>query len=112
MHLKKMISIIAVVSLLLSCTVTAFAQDNFKYSDEYKSSPYYEKLNAAIDNFGDKMVLTDMHTALVFTFTGYRGSHNLGKTVNIISLDAEACFDFFSHFLCPGFGTENTCLKL
>ena len=77
MHLKKMISIIAVVSLLLSCTVTAFAQDNFKYSDEYKSSPYYEKLNAAIDNFGDKTGM-ERTLAVALSQEGYKNYATTG----------------------------------
>ena len=77
MHLKKMISIIAVVSLLLSCTVTAFAQDNFKYSDEYKSSLYYEKLNAAIDNFGDKTGM-ERTLAVALSQEGYKNYATTG----------------------------------
>lgn len=71
MIIKRTVSIIAAVSLLLASVVTAFAEDKFKYSEEYKSSPYYAKLNAAIENFGDKSGM-ERTLAVALSQEGYK----------------------------------------
>ncbi len=80
MRIKKIISVIAVISLLLSFAATAFAQDNFKYSEEYKSSPYYAKLNAALENSADKTGM-ERTLAVALSQEGYKNYSTAGVDI-------------------------------
>ncbi len=63
MKMKKMICTFTAVSLLAASvfSVTANADDSLVYSAEYKGSPYYTKLTAALEDSKDK---TTMEKAL------------------------------------------------
>ena len=64
-------------SCLLSATATAFAQEDIKYSPEYKSSPFYEKLTLALENSGDKTTM-EKTLAVALSQEGYKNYATAG----------------------------------
>ena len=73
MKLKRMFCALTAASVLAASmfSLTAHADDSKAYSDEYKSSPYYEKLTAALEDSRDK---TTMEKALAAALSqeGYK----------------------------------------
>ena len=53
-----------------------------------------------------------MHTALAFALAGNGGTHYLGKSIDVVSLDAKTCLYLLSHLLSPRLCAENACLEL
>ena len=68
-------------------------------------------LCVGVDNLCDEVVLTDVHTALIFAFIGNAGAHDLGKSVDIIGFKAEFVLNSGAHVLRPGLSTEDSCLE-
>ena len=64
-------------SCLLSATATAFAQEDIKYSPEYKSSPFYEKLTLALENSADKTTM-EKTLAVALSQEGYKNYATAG----------------------------------
>ena len=54
------------------------------------------------------MVFVDVHTRLGTALIGNAGAGNFSQAVDIIGLDAQLIFNIVTHFLSPGFCTENT----
>ena len=52
-----------------------------------------------------------MHTALLGAFKGYSGARDLGKSVDVVRLDAERFLDILTHRSSPGLSAEDTCLE-
>ena len=52
-----------------------------------------------------------MHAGLFLALKGNAGPDDLGQTVNVHCLQSQLCLDLLTHFLCPGFCTENTNLQ-
>lgn len=74
MKTKRMVCILTVISVLASSLFVSFgasAQDNYKYSDEYKTSPYYEKLVNALDSTKDKSAM-ERTLAVALSQEGYK----------------------------------------
>lgn len=75
MKAKRFFSMIlsaAIVSASLIFAIpTASAKDNFKFSPEYQSSPYYEKLTAALENSKDKSAM-EKTLAVALSQEGYK----------------------------------------
>ena len=74
MKIKRMVCILTVISVLASSLFVSFgasAQDNYKYSDEYKTSPYYEKLVNALDSTKDKSAM-ERTLAVALSQEGYK----------------------------------------
>ena len=57
------LAVIIVVTSLMFAVPTAFADEDLKFSQEYMSSPFYEKLTASLENSDEK-------TAMQKTFPG------------------------------------------
>lgn len=74
MKTKRMVCILTVISVLASSLFVSFgasAQDNYKYSDEYKTSPYYENLVNALDSTKDKSAM-ERTLAVALSQEGYK----------------------------------------
>lgn len=84
MRCKRIVSMLTVIAVFASSmlmSVSASAQDNFKYSDEYKSSPYYEKLNDALDATADKSAM-ERTLAVALSQEGYKNYSTEGIDVD------------------------------
>ena len=75
MHTKQIIS--GILSAAIAVTSLAFAvpsaaaKEDLKYSQEYKSSPYYTKLNAALEDSKDKSAMQKT-LAVALSQEGYK----------------------------------------
>ena len=79
-------------SCLLSATATAFAQEDIKYSPEYKSSPFYEKLTLALENSADKTTMEKtLAVALSIRTTRPRASTLSRRERTVCSGQARSC---------------------
>ncbi len=74
MKLKKMLCVLMTLCVLLSgimcCSFSASAED-FRFSDEYKTSPFYTALTEAIENSGDKTMM-EKTLAVALSQEGYK----------------------------------------
>lgn len=72
---KRLISgllcVAVMISVLAFAVPTASAKDDYKYSQEYQSSPYYAKLTAALDNSADKTAM-EKTLAVALSQEGYK----------------------------------------
>ncbi|MBU5461676.1 dockerin type I domain-containing protein [Lachnoclostridium sp. MSJ-17] len=59
MKIKRILCVITAAALLASSlfSLTAYADDSLVYSEEYKSSPYYERLTAALSDSEGKSTM-------------------------------------------------------
>ena len=75
MKVKKITCLLVVMSVLvssvLSTSITAFAQEDLTFSDEYKSSPFYEKLQTALADTQDKTTM-ERTLAAALSQEGYK----------------------------------------
>lgn len=75
MKVKKITCLLVVMSVLvssvLSTSITAFAQEDLTFSDEYKSSPFYEKLHTALADSQDKTTM-ERTLAAALSQEGYK----------------------------------------
>lgn len=59
--MKRIICSITALAILASClfsfSMTANAEESIKFSEEYKGSPYYTKLTAALEDSKDKTTM-------------------------------------------------------
>ena len=81
MKLKKLLSCLtaAVVaaSILLTVSATAFAQEDLRFSPEYKTSPFYEKLTLALENSQGKTTMEKV-LAVALSQEGYKNFATAG----------------------------------
>ena len=75
MKIKKLLCVLTSVSVLVSgmltFSISALAADNFKYSDEYKTSQYYKNLMDALDESKDKSTM-EKTLAVALSQEGYK----------------------------------------
>ncbi len=75
MKIKKLISVFTASAVLItgmfSAATTAFAENDLKFSAEYKSSPYYTKLLNALDENKDKSTM-EKTLAVSLSQEGYK----------------------------------------
>lgn len=81
MKIKKLICILTVLSILTTSVFAlsfgASAEDKFKYSDEYKTSPYYTQLQAALENSQDRSAMQKV-LAVALSQEGYKNYSTSG----------------------------------
>ena len=81
MKIKKLLCVLTSVSVLVSgmltFSISAFAADNFKYSDEYKTSQYYTNLMNALDESKDKSTM-EKTLAVALSQEGYKNYATAG----------------------------------
>ena len=81
MKTKRIISAILIATVICASLVfavpSASATDNFKYSPEYMSSPYYTKLIAALEDTGDKSAM-ERTLAVALSQEGYKNYATTG----------------------------------
>lgn len=81
MKIKKLLCVLTSVSVLVSgmltFSISALAADNFKYSDEYKTSPYYKNLMNALDESKDKSTM-EKTLAVALSQEGYKNYATAG----------------------------------
>lgn len=58
------------LAVIFSVSATAFAAEDYRFSEEYKSSPYYENLMAALENTHDSTVM-ERTLAVALSQEGY-----------------------------------------
>lgn len=84
MKVKKLISCVTAVTVLISClfsvSLSAHAQDDVKYSEEYKSSPFYAKLTGALENSEGKTTMEKV-LAVALSQEGYKNYATTGIDV-------------------------------
>ncbi|MBQ6153065.1 MAG: CHAP domain-containing protein [Ruminococcus sp.] len=72
--IKRLVSIITVTAVMIagifSSSFSAFAEDNYRFSDEYKTSPYYQNLMTALENTQDSTVM-ERTLAVALSQEGY-----------------------------------------
>lgn len=82
--MKRIISCITAVSLVLTClfslSLTAQAQEDFVFSAEYKTSPFYTKLTQALDSSRDKTAM-EKTLAVALSQEGYQNYATSGIDV-------------------------------
>ena len=61
-----------------------------------------------IDDFRIEMVFVDVRAVLFLTFIRYTRTHNFAQAIDVVTLQAEAFFDFLAHIVSPRFSTERT----
>ncbi len=85
MKIKKLLcgwlSAAVVCASLLFAFPSASAQDNFKYSAEYMSSPYYTKLTAALENSEGKSAM-ERTLAVALSQEGYKNYATQGVDID------------------------------
>lgn len=81
MKIKKLLCVLTSVSVLVSgmltFSISALAADNFKYSDEYKTSQYYTNLMNALDESKDKSTM-EKTLAVALSQEGYKNYATAG----------------------------------
>ena len=65
------LAVIIVVTSLMFAVPTAFADEDLKFSQEYMSSPFYEKLTASLENSDDKTAMQKT-LAIALSQEGYQ----------------------------------------
>ena len=72
--MKRIICSITALAILASClfsfSMTANAEESIKFSEEYKGSPYYTKLTAALEDSKDKTTMEKV-LAVALSQEGY-----------------------------------------
>lgn len=74
------LSVIIVLSSLVFAVPTAFANEDLKYSQEYMTSPFYEKLTAALENSEDKTAMQKT-LAAALSQEGYKNYSTQGVDI-------------------------------
>ncbi len=81
---KRLISIALSLITLLTCVMfsvpTAFANEDLKFSREYMSSPFYEKLTASLENSWDKTAMQKT-LAVALSQEGYQNYATEGADI-------------------------------
>ena len=81
MKTKRIISAILIATVICASLVfavpSASAIDNFKYSPEYMSSPYYTKLISALEDTGDRSAM-ERTLAVALSQEGYKNYATTG----------------------------------
>ena len=65
-----------------------------------------------VHDFGVEMVFEDVDAVAALAFATHARTHDFGKAVNVVSLDASLFFDVVAHAVAPRFCTEDTALHL
>ena len=75
MKMKKILSCVTAVAVLAFClfslTITAHAAEDLRFSEEYKTSPYYTKLMTALEDTKDKTTM-EKTLAVALSQEGYQ----------------------------------------
>ena len=65
-----------------------------------------------VHDFGIEMVVLEVHTRLILTFTSNARACDFTQTIDVHSTDAKTAFDIFTHPFRPSFRTKYTALQL
>ncbi len=74
------LSLAAVLASVTFAVPSASAKDDFKYSPEYQTSPYYEKLTAALENSAGKSAM-EKTLAVALSQEGYKNYSTAGVDI-------------------------------
>ncbi len=78
---SSLLTAVIVCSTFIISAPSASAKDDYKYSAEYQSSPYYEKLTAALENSADKTAM-ERTLAVALSQEGYKNYATAGIDVD------------------------------
>lgn len=82
MNLKRLLCVLTVVAVLTASllSITASAAEDFRFSDEYKTSSFYTKLMTALDDNADKTTM-EKTLAVALSQEGYKNYATTGINI-------------------------------